>query len=211
MNPFEAPVSPKSRKADPEKGFVVGAKKNSDGSWDYSRAVVPKEDMTQQLETADQTAKEKGKKDRAIPENVKPGTWTMVSIDLRNAILLNQEAISRAQEQNTVDKKAVERMKKLSLEKKLLSNLTHFDLRQEYSLAAILDTLQERIEEYEKSKEEGKTMRYIESDSSRLLHANNDSDDVRNFCNINELLQAAEELYKRLVAENAKNNNTRES
>lgn len=186
--------------------WVVGARKNPDGSWDYSRAVhyTDPNDVKKLDEAAaasDQRKAAERKKRLAIPDHVKPGTPDMVSIDLDHAIFLNKETIEMAREgEKPVDDRTKRRLANLIAQYKLLKkirNLPGNKLSDDASVSSIADDVERAIEEYEKMKAEG-----IENELFDF--GPND----REYIPIDDVLKAAEDLSARLIHEASRANDT---
>jgi len=202
MNPFEKPAAPKRPEGErPEHRYVLGAKKNHDGSMDYSRAVsvpaVETAEMDAKFDVADSKKLEERKKRLAIPEHVESGTSTMVSVNLSNAIFRNEEVIENAKEQNkAIDERKVKLLESLRLQHTLLGKTGKmYESIGNNSAADMVDRVEHLIGYYEKLREKGveKELVGIGPYERRV--------------SLNDLLEAAEELKRRLLDEAARSNN----
>jgi len=129
MGGFPPEQPPKEEK--PKREFVVGAKKNPDGTMDYSRAMTMADPEGKFAKAADE-AEERRKQERAkkleIPAEVKPGTQEAVWYNLRNTIFINNEVVDKASKENKpVDARRAELIKKLKIEQSMLGNPVLWD------------------------------------------------------------------------------------
>ena len=116
---------------DNEQYEYIGAKKKPDGSWDLSRAMrrkLSKEEVAQR-KAEDEQQKERKKKERErdleIPDDVKPGTSTMLFYTLRNSLYVNRESLEKAKAEGKPEKAlqgTEDLIKKQELEKAILSD-----------------------------------------------------------------------------------------
>lgn len=86
--------------------FVVGAEKNPDGTWDYSRAMEwkdPEGKLAKGFEESQKREKEARAKRLEIPKEVKPGSAEMSWYTMRNTILVNEEVANKARQEGKPD------------------------------------------------------------------------------------------------------------
>jgi len=105
--------------------FVVGAKKNPDGTWDYSRSMEmkdPEGKLAKGVEEMKQREKEARAKRLEIPKDTKPGSADIVWYTLRNAIIVNEEAANKAQKEGQPDKRREALIEALKMQRSMLDN-----------------------------------------------------------------------------------------
>lgn len=205
MNPFETPPAPK--KPDDKKeegGWVIGAKKNPDGSWDNAKAVrIIDPEKTAELDTAvdhlDQDKAAKRIEALKIPDFAKPGTALMVSANLKNAIFLNEEAIVKAQKQGKpIDERTKNRLKSLKDQRELLVDLPMSIRMSEDSAVETADYIESHIKGfYERERK-----RLIDEQSAGTLSSKDEK--LGMIEHYDKQLKVAEELQRRLMDEAAR-------
>jgi len=106
--------------------FTVGAKRNPDGTMDYSKAMTmddPEGKMAQAAEEREQQRKQERAKRLEIPADVEPGTSEMVLRTLNNAIFINEEVAGKARKENKpTDRRKEELIEKLKMEQSMLDD-----------------------------------------------------------------------------------------
>lgn len=108
--------------SDNEARFIVGAKRNPDGTWDYSRAATIDDKDGSWARAADEAAKnhqEDRKKWFKIPKDAQPGTAQRVWYELRNSRLVQEEA----KDKNPNDQRAEKLIASFRLKQALLSDV----------------------------------------------------------------------------------------
>jgi hypothetical protein len=105
--------------------FVVGAKKNPDGTWDYSRAMEWK-DPEGKLAKGFEESKKREKEARAerleIPKDIKPGSAEMAWYTMRNTIIVNEEAANRARKEGNPDERREALIKAQKMQQTMFDN-----------------------------------------------------------------------------------------
>ncbi len=125
-----------------ESGLIFGAKKKSDGTWDYSSAVRV-QDHDGSMAIVAQTVELKRRADRerkyAIPKDAQPGTAQKVWYEIRNARLLQEEAL----EKDPNNTRAAELIGSFRLKHSLLQELDEAMNRELSQQAGSVDTREE--------------------------------------------------------------------
>lgn len=126
MNPLESGnMPPQSNEEKPR--FAVGAKKNPDGTWDYSRAMeLPDPDgrIAKEFEDLKNKEKEARAKRLEIPEDVKPGSAEMTWYTMRNTILVNKEVVNKERKEGKkFDKRREDLIKAQEMQQTLFSKV----------------------------------------------------------------------------------------
>ena len=159
--PSEQAKPKKSEGDDPKKRDYV-AERATDGKQSRSTAVYfTDEETISQLDAGfaaeDRRKQEERKKRLTIPEDVKPGTSTMVSVNLGNAIFLNEEAFEKAKGQSQVaDERKAGLLEGLRLQHWLLREVRHMPgYFGNDSAADIADGVEHLIGQYEKRRGKG--------------------------------------------------------
>lgn len=197
MNPFETPLVPKKPDDKKDGGdWVVGAKKNPDGSWEYSktaRITDPKEiaELDTTVDQMDQNKAVARKERLKVPDDVKPGTAAMVSANLGNAIFLSEEDLEKDKNKDrAVSERKTKRLESLRLQRWLIVKVQHMP---EYfgnnSVTDIADGVEHLIRHYEKIRGEG---------AKNILLA---EVPYKKYAYIDDVLTAAEDLKARLFDE----------
>lgn len=203
--------------------FTIGAKRNPDGRWDYSKAMKmedPEGSMAKAVEEGEQQRKKERAKKLEIPADVQPGTSYMVEHTLQNAIFVNEEALQQSEMgDEPTDSRRAGLVEKLKMEQSMLDDPTLFvklkrkilqeaEMRGEkltgdevgekmrnFSANEMSDVIQEVfIDLFEELQDEGKETAFW----------------GRREYPIKDLLQAARELQGRLVTEALNNSNLEE-
>lgn len=93
---------PKQNKENPKSEFIVGARRNPDGTMNYSKALHMKDfdgSLAHDFEAAQKATQQQRKEKLSIPEDVKPGTTEMVMYNLSNAMFIQEEIIGKNEEE----------------------------------------------------------------------------------------------------------------
>ena len=105
--------------------FFVGAEKNPDGTWDYSRALEwedPEGKLAKGFEKAKK--KEAHAKRLEIPKEVKPGSADMAWHTMRNTIKVNKEAANKANQAGKPDERREALIKAQEMQQTMLENVS---------------------------------------------------------------------------------------
>jgi hypothetical protein len=123
---------PESMPSDEQGGkkprFTVGAVKRPDGTWDDSKAMSVGGETAERWAKAavegdarrEKEAKEARERRLKIPDDVKPGTSTMVWHTLRRAEIVNQERLDKDVKEGKADQKTESLIKHLRLQSDIL-------------------------------------------------------------------------------------------
>ncbi|MDP3771800.1 MAG: hypothetical protein Q8Q94_00280 [bacterium] len=206
-----------SEQEKPKSRIFVGAKRNPDGTMDYSKAMTmddPEGKIARGFEKAEQDRKLERSKKLEIPADVKAGTSSMVWYNLRNAIFVNEETIEKAKRENKpTDSRKMELIEKLKMERSMLDDhnlslivekkitqdaqsrgekLTDEQVRERmrgFPASEMISFIQEYfIDRYEEFKDKGAERGFL----------------GRQDYPMEELLKVAKELQSRLVDESAR-------
>jgi len=105
--------------------FVIGAKKNSDGTWDYSRAGKmkdPEGKLARGVEEVKRREKEARAKRLEIPKDINPGSAEMAWYTMRNTIIVNEEAANKARKEGKPDERREALIKAQKMQQTMFEN-----------------------------------------------------------------------------------------
>jgi len=198
--------------------FAVGAKKNPDGTWDYSRAMEmqdPEGRLAKGVEKMKKHEKEARAKQLEIPEHIVPGSAEMAWYTMRNTIIVNEEAMNKARKAGKPDERREALIKAQKMQQtmfdiasiKFSQDLIYGGLDSGQSVTAeqarkraanltaneMYDLVQKYvIDHYEGLEDEGKNEAYLQEGHFGDNYP------------IKDLLKAARDLQNRLVDEAAR-------
>jgi hypothetical protein len=206
-------VSPEPSEGRPR--FIVGAKKNPDGTWDYSHAMEwkdPSGKLAKGFEELKKQEQEARAKRLEIPKDVKPGSAEMVRYTIRNIIIVNEEAANKARQDGKHDARREALIRGQKMQQTMLNNAymrfsqdlikrgldtgQGVTAEQARERAANLtademhDLVQKYvIDHYERLEDKGEEEAYLQEGHSGRHYP------------IKDLLKAARDLQSRLIAE----------
>lgn len=108
--------------SDEQSGFIVGAMRNADGTWDYRRAarVIDTDGSWAKFaKRAEEQRIENRRLKFVIPKDTQPGTAQRVWYELRNALILQKEIL----EKNPNNQRTTERINVFKLQQALLQHV----------------------------------------------------------------------------------------